>query len=327
MKRREVLTLLGGATLEWPLAARAQQAAMPVVAFIQGGGGDVLARYAAEFRSGLNAEGYDENRNVTVEYHWLEGHYEILPALLDDLIRQRVAVIATPDTPASLAVKAKGTSIPHVFAVAGDPMALGLVKSLARPDGSATGVNFFSAEVDAKRLGLMHDMSPKAVRFAVLLNPNDASSSEASVKSLNEAAPKLGVTVSFFHASTPDQIDAAFAQFAQDRPDALFIGGDGFFASRAVQLATLALRQRLPASFTTRPMVQAGLLMNYGTNILDAFRQVGDYTGRILKGVPPAELPVLQSTKFDFAINAKTARALGITVPPDILSIADEVIE
>jgi putative ABC transport system substrate-binding protein len=327
MKRRQFITLLGGATVAWPLAARAQQASLPVVALITGSGGYVMARYTAGFRKGLAEAGYIENQNVTVEYHWLEGHYERLPALLDDLIRRRVAVIATPDTPASLAAKAATTTIPIVFGVAGDPVALGLVASLARPEANATGINFFSFEINAKRLGLMHDMLPKADRFAVLLNPSDTETAEASRQSLIEAARTLGIHLSFFNAGTAEQIEAVFADLAQQRPDALFIAGDSFFASRAVQLATAALRERIPASFTSRPMVEAGLLMNYGTDIADMFRQVGAYSGAILKGTAVADLPVVQSVKFDFGINAKTARTLGVTVPPDVLSIADEVIE
>jgi putative ABC transport system substrate-binding protein len=300
---------------------------MPVVALVQGGGGDTMARYATGFRKGLTETGYVENQNVTVEYHWLEGHYERLPALLDDLIRRRVAVIATPDTPASLAVKAATTTVPIVFGVAGDPVALGLVPSLARPGGNATGINFFSFEINAKRLGLMHELLPKADRFAVLLNPNDAKTAEVTTQSLNEAATTLGLHLSFYNASTVDQLNAVLADFARERPDALFIAGDGFFASRSVQIATSVLREQIPASFTTRPMVEVGLLMSYGTDLIDTFRQVGVYTGSILKGAAPADLPVLQSTKFDFVINAKTARTLGITVPPDVLSIADDVIE
>jgi ABC-type uncharacterized transport system substrate-binding protein len=206
-------------------------------------------------------------------------------------------------------------------------LTLGLVASLARPGGNATGINFFSIEVNTKRLGLMHDLLPKADRFAVLVNPSDAPTAEATSKALKEATLTLGLHLSFFNASTADEIDAAFATFAHERPDALFIAGDSFFASRRMQFATLAVHQRIPASFTTRPMVKAGLLMNYGTDIIDTFRQVGAYTGSVLKGAVPADLPVLQATKFDFAINLRTARELGIEVPPGVLAIADEVIE
>ena len=238
-------------------------------------------------------------------------------ALLADLIRRRVAVIATPAShPATLAAKAATSTIPIVFGVGEDPVKLGLVASLARPGGNATGVNSFSFEVDAKRLGLMHELLPKANRFAVLLNPAGASSAEATSKALKEAAPTLGLDIVFFNATTADEIDAAFAAFARARPDALFIAGDGFFASRSVQFATLAARERIPASFSTRVLVEAGLLMCYGPDIVDTFRQVGVYTGSILKGAKPADLPVLQSTKFEFVINRQTAKSLGLEIPP-----------
>jgi putative tryptophan/tyrosine transport system substrate-binding protein len=326
MRRRAFITLLGGAAV-WPVAAIAQSSAMPVVALITGAGGYVKERFGAGFRNGLKEAGYVENQNVTVEYHWLDGHYESVPTILDDLIRRRVAVIATPDTSVSLATKPAIATIPMVFGVANDPVALGLVTSVARPGGNATGVNFFSNETSTKRLGLMHELLPNARRFGVLLNPRDQKTFEGSTQSLNEAAPALGLLLTFYNASTVEEIDAVFAKLATDRPDALFIAGDGFFAGRSAQVAEAALKLRLPASFTTRPMVDAGLLMNYGTDVTDAYRQIGVYVGRILKGDKPADLPVFQSTKFDFAINAKTARMLGVTVTPDVLSIADEVIE
>jgi putative ABC transport system substrate-binding protein len=328
MRRREFITLFGCAAAAWPLATRAQQPAMPVVAFIHSGAANALARYAAAFRKGLSEAGYTEGQNVTVEYHWLEGHYERLAALLADLIRRRVAVIATPGgTDVARAVKAATTTIPLVFSVAEDPVALGLVPSLARPGGNATGINFFSFEVNAKRLGLMHELLPKANRFAVLLNPAAASSAEAASKALKEASRTLGLDIVFFNATTADEIDAAFAAFARERPDALFIAGDGFFGSRSVQFATLAVRERIPASFSTRVLVEAGLLMCYGADIVDTFRQVGVYTGSILKGAKPADLPVLQSTKFEFVINRQTAKSLGLEIPPMLLARADEVIE
>jgi ABC-type uncharacterized transport system substrate-binding protein len=328
MRRREFITLLGGAAATWPLAASAQQPALPVVAFIHSGAANALFRYAAAFRKGLSEAGYTEGQNVTVEYHWLEGHYERLASLLADLIRRRVAVIATPGgTDVARAVKAATTTIPLVFSVAEDPVALGLVPSLARPGGNATGINFFSFEVNAKRLGLMHELLPKANRFAVLLNPAAASSAEAASKALKEASRLLGLDIVFFNATTADEIDAAFAAFARKRPDALFIAGDGFFGSRSVQFATLAVRERIPASFSTRVLVEAGLLMCYGADIVETFRQVGVYTGSILKGAKPADLPVLQSTKFEFVINRQTAKSLGLEIPPMLLARADEVIE
>src|SRR5215813_12749246 len=324
MRRREFITRLGGAAV-WPLAARAQQLALPVVAFISGGSADAQAARLAGFRKGLSEAGYAGAQNVTVEYHWLEGHYERLPALLADLVRRRVAVIATLDPNSALPAKAATTTIPIVFAVGEDPVALGLVASLAHPDGNATGINFFTNEVNAKRLGLMHELLPKATRFAVLLNPANAASAPAAF--VKEAAHALGLEMLFLNASTPAEIDAAFAALARERAEALFIAGDALFTSRAVQLATLAVRDRIPASYSAREMVEAGLLMSYGTSFVDTWRQVGVYTGSILKGAKPAELPVLQSTKFELALNLQTARSLGLDIPPTLLARADEVIE
>jgi putative ABC transport system substrate-binding protein len=286
------------------------------------------ANRVAAFRKGLSEAGYAEGKNVIVEYHWLEGHYERLPALMTDLIQRRVAVIATPgSTEASLAAKNATTTIPIVFGVAEDPVALGIVVSLARPGGNATGINSFSTEIDAKRLGLMHELLPNATRFAVLVNPANATPTESTSKALKEAARALGLDALFFNASTPAEIDAAFAAFGRERADALFIAGEAFFYSRRVQLATLAVRDRIPASYATREMVEAGLLMSYGTIFPDIFRQIGIYTGSILKGVKPTELPVLQSAKFEFVINLQTARSLNIEIPPTLLARADEVIE
>jgi putative ABC transport system substrate-binding protein len=324
MRRRDFIKSIGGAAVAWPLAAGAQQQAMPLVGFIHGGAADAFPDRIAAFRAGLSETGYVESRNVVIEYHWLEGNYERLPAVLADLIGRRAAVIATPGSnPVSIAAKAATKTIPIVFGVGEDPVALGLLASLARPGGNATGNNFFTSEIDAKRLGLMHELLPKAI----LLNPTDRIGSTSTTKALLAAAPILGLDVLFFNASTPAEIDMAFAAFARERSDALFIGPDGFFASRVVQLVTLAARDRIPASFTTRQTVEAGLLMSYGVSIPDTFRQVGNYVGRILKGEKPADLPVVQSTKFDFVINLQTARSLGIEVPPGLLSIADEVIE
>ena len=326
LKRREFITLLGGAAV-WPLSARAQQTQKLVVALIQGGTGDAIAGRVASFRRGLSEAGYNDGQNVVVEYHWLEGHYERLPALLAALIRRQVAVIATPDVTASLAAKAATTTIPIVFAVGEDPASLGLVASLARPRGNATGINFFGLEINAKRLGLMHDLLPKAQRFAVLVNPANASSTTAVSQAVKKAAPVLGLELVFFHASTPNEIDAAYAALARERIDALFIAGDSFFSGRGMQFATLAMRDRLPASSNTRELAAAGVLMTYGTDIANVYRQVGMYTGSILKGADPADLPVLQSTKFEFVINLQTAKALGIEVPNSMQLLADEVIE
>jgi putative ABC transport system substrate-binding protein len=327
MQRREFITLLGGAAAVWPLAARAQQPALPVVAFIRDGSADSSARFVVAFRKGLNETGYVEGQNVTVEYHWLEGQYARLPALMADLVRRQVAVIATPGNLPSLAAKATTATIPIVFAVGGDPVQLGLVTSFAQPGGNATGINFFVQEVTAKRLRLLHDLVPKAVRIAVLLNPGNAGLGEATLRDLQEAAPSLGLQIQVLNASSIGEIDAAFATLARERPDALFVAADAFFLNRRGQLATLTARDRIPAAYAIRELVAAGGLMSYGTDLADSFHQVGVYTGSILKGAKPAELPVLQSTKFEFVINLQTARALGIEVPPGLLTIADEVIE
>jgi putative ABC transport system substrate-binding protein len=315
--RREFIALLGGVAAALPIAARAQQAAPPIIGFVHGGAARAFPGRIAAFRDGLSEAGYVEGRNVLIEYHWLEGHFERLPAVMADLVRRRVHVIATPgSTPASLAAKRETGEIPIVFGVSEDPVA-----------GNATGINFFVGEIDAKRFGLMHELLPKATRFAVLINPADVTASAATSKALKEAARTLGLDVLFFDASTPAGIDATFAAFARERPDALFIAPEGFFASRAVQFVTLTARDRMPASFATREMVEAGLLMSYGVDFADSFRQVGSYVGRILKGEKPADLPVLQPTKFEFVINLQTPRALGIDVPATLLARADEVIE
>jgi putative tryptophan/tyrosine transport system substrate-binding protein len=328
MRRRDFITLVGGASVAWPLAARAQQAAMPVVALISGRSREAAVGLAAEFRKGLGQTGRIDGQNVVVEDHWLEGHYERIPALIDDFVRRNVAVIATPaNSPATLAAKAATSTIPIVFGVGEDPVELGLVASLAKPGGNATGINFFASEIDAKRLGLMHEMLPKANRVAVLINPANATTANATSKALEQAARVIGLELLFFRASTSPEIDAAFAAIARERVDALFIAPDAYFAARAAQLGTLATRDRLPASAFSRENVEVGMLMSYGTSIADVFRQVGIYTGSILNGTKPAELPVLQSTKFEFIINLQTARSLGVDIPPTLLARADEVIE
>ena len=324
--RREFTTLLGGAAAAWPLAARAQQPAMPVVGFVSGQSNE--ERFGAAFRKALNEAGYVEGQNVMVEYHWLDGHYDRLPALVADLVRRQVAVIATPgNTPAALAAKAATATIPIVFGVAEHPVKLGLVASLARPGGNATGVNLLSAEVVAKRLGLLHDLVPKAVRIAVLVNPANSSTAEATLRDIPEAARALGLQTQVLNASTRSEIEAVFATLLRDRADALFVAPDGFFTSRRVQFATLAARHAIPAVYSNRGYPEVGGLMSYGSDTLDYYRQAGVYTAQILKGAKPADMPVLQSTKWEFVINMQTARALGLEVPNSLQMLADEVIE
>jgi putative tryptophan/tyrosine transport system substrate-binding protein len=327
MRRREFIAGLGGVAA-WPLAARAQQPAMPVVAFFDAGSENASAARVGAFREGLNAAGYVEGRNVTVEYYWLEGQFDGLPMLMADLARRRVAVIATPgSTAASIAARAATATIPIVFGVAEDPVKLGLVTSLARPGGNATGVNFFFLEVVAKRLELLHELVPKAVCVTVLVDPANVSVAESTLRDAQQAARTMGLQIRVLNARTSREIDDAFATIAGERPDALFVASDAFFTSQRVQLAALAVRERIPAAFGDRSVVRAGGLMSYGTDTADRFRQVGVYTARILKGDKPTDLPVVQSTKFEFAINLTTARALGIEVPEPLLATADEVIQ
>jgi putative ABC transport system substrate-binding protein len=328
LKRRELITLLGGAAA-WPLAARAQQPAMPVIAFISGRSADASNRYVAAFRKGLNETGYVEGRNVVVEYNWLEGHYDRLPALLTDLIARRVAVLTTPgSTPGAIAAKAATSTIPIVFSVAQDPVKLGLVSSLAHPGGNATGINFFAQEVAGKRLALLHDLVPKAVNVAVLINPANASSAEYNFRQVQQAAPSFGLKIQqVLKASTVAEIDAVFAAVEREQPDALFVAGDGFFDTRARQIAALAAHAKIPAAYQQRENVEAGGLMSYGTDFADMYRQAGVYAGSILKGAKPMDMPVQQATKFEFVINLQTARGLGIEVPPTLLALADGVIE
>jgi putative tryptophan/tyrosine transport system substrate-binding protein len=326
IERRKFLATLGGAAT-WPLAARAQQPAMPVIGFIRDGTADASTHYVAAFRKGLNEVGVVEGQNVTVEYHWLEGRHDRLPALMADLVRRQVAVMATIGNVPTLAAKAATATIPIVFGVGDDPVRLGLVASFARPGGNATGINFLNQEVASKRLRLLHELVPNAVRVALLVNPANAAGTETALRIVQEAAPTIGLQIQILKASTSREIDAAFATIERERPDALFVSGDAFFISRAVQFATLAARSRIPATYAGRDFVAVGGLMSYGTDFPEAFLQVGVYTGKILKGAKPADLPVTQSTKFALVINLQTARSLGIEVPPGVLSIADEVIE
>jgi putative ABC transport system substrate-binding protein len=324
--RRDFITLLGGAAVAWPLAAQTQPA-MPVVGFLYYQSADAIAHRLRAFRQGLKETGYVEGQNVAIEYRWAEGQFGRLPVLAEELVRRQVAVIVAPSIQVTLAAKAATTKIPIVFGVGEDPVKLGLVSSLARPGGNATGINFFAAEVAAKRLGLLHQLVPKAVRIAVLVDPTNTTGAEATLREIPEAARALGLQIQVLKASTSGEIEAAFATIAHNRADALFVQASGFYSSRRVQFATLATRYGIPVAYFSREVVEVGGLMSYGTDMLDAYWQIGVYTGQILKGAKPADLPVLQSTKFELVINLQTARALNIEVPPDVLSIANEVIE
>jgi len=326
VRRRELIALLGGAAAAWPLAARAQQPAMPVIGFLDTRSPDTwIEDRLRAFRQGLKDTGYVERENVAIEYRWGENQVDRLPELAAELVRRQVAVLVTTGgAPALAAAKAATTTIPIVFVVAEDPVRLGFVASLARPGGNATGVNIFTIELAAKRLELLRELVPGAARMAVLVT---AASAETTVRDVEAAARALGLQIQVFNVSAIREIDAAFATFARERPDALFVAGDPFLGGRRVQLAQLAAFHRLPATYALRDYAEAGGLMSYGPSIKDAWRQVGVYTGRILKGAKPADLPVVQSSKFELVINAQTARMLGLTVPEKLLVAADEVIE
>jgi putative ABC transport system substrate-binding protein len=326
MKRRDLITLLGGAAA-WPLAASAQQPAIPVIGFLSAASPEAYTDRVRAFRQGLRDAAYVEGDNVAIEYRWAEGQYDRLPALAAELVRRQVAVIVAAPTPSAYAAKSATATIPIVFTVGDDPVKLGLVSSLARPGGNLTGVNFFGSEVVSKRLELLRELVPRIGRVAVLVNPSNATLSETTVRDVEAAARGMGLEVQVFNASTSREIDAAFANLVRERSDAVFVGGDAFFTSRRVQLATLATRYVIPSSFSQREVTEAGGLMSYATNVRDTFRQVGVYVGRILKGAKPADLPVVQSSKFELVINHQTARMLGLTVPDKLLVAADEVIE
>ena len=328
MRRRDFIKGFVGAASALPLAARGQQSAIPVVGVVSGRSRDADARLVTAFYKGLSEAGYVDGQNVTVEYHWIEGNYDRLPALMADLVRRQVAVIATTGNNASaLAAKAATATIPIVFAVGQDPVQMGLVASLARPGGNATGINDFQSEVDAKRLRLLHDMVPKATRVAVLVDPANTATAESALQGTKDAAAAMGLQLRILNATTIGEIDAAFATLAREPADALVVASDAFFHSRAAQFATLTARERIASAFADRGMVAAGGLMSYGPDAAEIAHQVGLYTGNILKGAKPADVPVQQSSKFNFAINLQTARVLGIEVPSGMLSIADEVIE
>jgi putative ABC transport system substrate-binding protein len=298
---------------------------VPIVGFVNAGSSD--APLAAAFRKGLNEAGYVEGQNITVEYHWLEGQFDRLPALMADLVRRRIVVIATPaGNAAALAAKAATTTIPIVFGVGEDPVKLGLVASLARPGGNLTGINFLTGEITTKRLAILHELVPKAVRIAVLVNPANIGSTE-SIRDIPEAARAMGVQIQVLNASTSREIDSVFAALTRERPDGLFVSGDALFSGRRVQVTIAAARHAVPATYSQRAFTDVGGLMSYGGNVPEAYRQVGIYIGRILKGAKPADLPVVQASKFELVINAQTAKTLGLGVPPPLLALADEVIE
>ena len=328
IRRREFITLLGGAAAAWPLAARAQQA-MPVVGFLGATSPDAAnVDYLRVFRQALKESGYVEGENVAIEYRWANNQFDLLPALATELVRRKVAVIVTIEgPPVVLAAKAATTTIPIVFTVSDDPVRLGLVASLARPGGNLTGINFVSAELVAKRLELLRALVPAATRVAVLLNPANTANTETTLRDVEPAARAVGLQVQVLNANTSHEIDAAFATIVRERPDALFSASSPYFTSRRIQLVQLAARHAIPATYPGRQYVEVGGLMSYGANVASAWRQLGVYAGRILKGEKPADLPVAQVTKLELFVNASAARMLGLTVPPTLLSVADKVIE
>jgi putative ABC transport system substrate-binding protein len=327
MKRREFITLLGGASATWPLAARAQKPAMPVIGFLGSASPDLWADRLRAFRQGLSETGYVEGNNVAIEYRWAEGQPDRLPALAADLVRNRITVMATADTPATLAAKAVTTTIPIVFYTAADPVELGFIANLARPGGNLTGVTILGVELGPKRLELLHELVPTATTIALLVNPTEPALSEPITRDLQTAARALGLKLHVLQASTESDFDAAFATLIQLRADGLVIGPQALFSTRSERLAALALRHAVPTIFQFHPFTAAGGLMSYGSSYRDGYRLAGIYTGRILKGEKPADLPVQQSTKVELIINLKAARALRLTVPISLLGRADEVIE
>jgi putative ABC transport system substrate-binding protein len=328
VKRRAFISFLGGAAAAWPLAARAQQPAMPVIGFLHIASSDGSADRLRAFRQGLKEAGFAERENVAIEYSWAENQTDRLPELAAELVRRKVAVIATTGGPAvALAAKTATTTIPIVFTTAGDPVAQGLVANLNRPDANVTGVSFLVATLAAKQLGLLHELLPGAARIAVLVDPNNTLLTEAFIPDVRAAASAIRKQIDVLYASTGRDIDTVFESLAQKPVDALLVGPGAFFFNRRVQLVTLATRHAVPTIYGVREFVEAGGLMSYGTSLTDAYRQAGVYTGRILKGEKPADLPVMQSIKFEFVINLNTARAFGLSFPPGLLAIADEVIE
>jgi putative tryptophan/tyrosine transport system substrate-binding protein len=327
MKRREFITLLGGAAAAWPLAARAQQSAMPVIGFLNSVSAKAWENYVGGFRAGLKETGYIDGQNVTIEFRWAEGHYDRLPEMAADLVRRQVAVlVSTGGAPTVMAAKAATSTIPIVFSAGSDPVQLGFVTSLSHPGGNVTGVHLLTAVMESKRLGLLRALVPGVQLIAILLNPNRADHADQT-RQVQEAAAATGQQTHVLLASNESDIDTAFATAVQLHAGAMLVAADQFFNSQRDKIVALAARHAIPAIYEQREYALAGGLMTYGTNFRDGYRQVGNYAGRILKGEKPADLPVLQSTKFEFVINLKTAKALGIEVPPSLSAEADEIIE
>ena len=327
MNKREFITLLGGAAAAWPLAARAQQPAMPIIGLLDSRSPDGMTDRLRAFREGLKDSGYVERENVAIEYRWAENQLDRLPELAADLVRRQVVVITPAGASSIFAAKAATTTIPIVFITGDDPVGIGLVASLARPSGNLTGISILTTELAAKRLELLRELLPVVARVAVLVNPTSAATTEATLREVEPAARTMGLQIQVFNANTNREIDAAFESMARERPDALFVATTPFLNARSVQLTQLANFHRLPTIYGLREHAEAGGLMSYGTNLADAYRQVGVYIGRILKGAKPADLPVMQASKFELIINVSTARMLGLTVPEKLLVAADEVIE
>ena len=324
--RREFITLLGGAAAAtWPIAASAQQPAMPMIGYLHSSSPNV--NYVAAFRQGLGEAGFVEGRNVTIEFRWAYNQIHRLPELVNDLVRRQVAVIAVTGVAATSAAKTITTTIPIVFVTGADPVERGMVDSFARPSSNLTGISFSSSELVAKRLELLRELVPTAIRVAVLVSPANAAITETTLRDVQSAARAVGLQIRVLNADTSREIDAAFASFDRERPDALFVGPGSFFADRRIQLALLASRHTVPATYALRDIVEAGGLMSYGASLTDAHRQAGVYAARILKGAKPVDLPVAQSTRFELVINLSAARALGLEVPATLLARADEVIE